>query len=44
MQNWALNGENLWYGDEPLFDIPFNYPAIIDTGTEDIAVPPKVFK
>ena len=44
MQNWALRGEGLWYDDKPIFDNKKSYPAIIDTGSEDIAVPPEVLK
>jgi hypothetical protein len=44
MQSWALRGEGLWYDGQALFEYKESYPAIIDTGSEDIAVPPEILK
>jgi hypothetical protein len=44
MQSWALRGEGLWYDGKELFDYKESYPSIIDTGSEDISVPPEVLK
>ena len=44
MQSWALRGERLWYDGQALFEYKESYPAIIDTGSEDIAVPPEILK
>ena len=39
-----MRGEGLWYDGKELFDYKESYPAIIDTGSEDISVPPEVLK
>lgn len=41
-KNWALESQNVFYGDDELkgiFDKPI--PAIIDTGSSTLAVPAK---
>jgi hypothetical protein len=40
---WCLKGEGMWYGKRPLFSVPDNYPAIIDTGSSQISIPPQVY-
>ena len=40
---WALEGQQVHYGGKPLEDTSGSFPAIIDTGTSQMQVPPKVF-
>jgi hypothetical protein len=43
---WALEGQGMYYGDKPMQkpgeDI--SYPAIIDTGSSQLSIPPDVFE
>lgn len=42
-KNWALRGESLFYGDDEIVALRSEkdtaYPALIDTGSQNIAVP-----
>lgn len=40
---WALEGQKVVYGDKLLPNTQGSYPAIIDTGTSQMQVPPRVF-
>lgn len=40
---WALEGQQVQYGGKPVDDTQGSFPAIIDTGTSQMQVPPKVF-
>jgi len=44
--NWALEGQSMFYGDKELKSIIDNssFPAIIDTGSSTLAVPGKFFE
>lgn len=44
--NWALEGQSMWYGENELKSIIDNssFPAIIDTGSSTLAVPGKFFE
>lgn len=43
-KNWALEGQNLLYGDTPLLGgSEKGFPAIIDTGSSTLGVPGKLF-
>jgi hypothetical protein len=43
---WALEGQGMFYGDTPMQtpgkDIA--YPAIIDTGSSQLSIPPDIFE
>jgi len=44
-KNWALEGQNMMYGDDELKG-PLDkasFPAIIDTGSSTISIPGKIF-
>jgi len=43
--NWALQGESLFYGDEEIIMLQKDkkYPAIIDTGSSNLGVPDIFF-
>jgi hypothetical protein len=44
-KNWALEGQNLLYGDLELGNIAAkSAPAIIDTGSSTLGVPSKLFQ
>jgi hypothetical protein len=44
-KNWALEGQDLLYGDLPLKNIlQKSFPAIVDTGSSTLGVPPKLFE
>jgi hypothetical protein len=40
---WALEGQKVHYGGKPLDGTDDSYPSIIDTGTSQLSIPPKVF-
>jgi hypothetical protein len=44
--NWALEGQSMFYGEKELKSIIDNssFPAIIDTGSSTLAVPTKFFE
>jgi len=44
--NWALEGQSMFYGEKELKSIIDNssFPAIIDTGSSTLAVPGKFFE
>jgi len=43
-KNWALEGQNLLYGDKELNGIlEKSFPAIIDTGSSTLGVPAKLY-
>ena len=43
-KNWAVEGQDLFYGDFPLKDPSLaSFPAIIDTGSSTLGVPPNLF-
>lgn len=43
-KNWALEGQNLLYGDQYVNGInEKSFPAIIDTGSSTLGVPAKIF-
>lgn len=43
-KNWALEGQDLLYGEKSLKNIlEKSFPAIIDTGSSTLGVPPKLF-
>ena len=39
-----MAGENMYYDSKPMFGTDFEYPAIIDSGSSQLSVPPKVMK
>lgn len=41
---WALEGQKVHYGGKPLDGTDGPYPSIIDTGTSQLSIPPKVFE
>ena len=44
-KNWAVEGQDLFYGLVPLKDVTEpSFPAIIDTGSSTLGVPPKLFE
>lgn len=43
-KNWALEGQNLLYGNKELKGVlEGSFPAIIDTGSSTLGVPPKMY-
>ena len=46
MGTWSLDGQNVWCDSKPIYskDEEFSYPAIIDTGSSQISVPPQVME
>ena len=40
---WALEGKGLYYDGKSLSETEISFPAIIDTGTSQMSVPPRVF-
>jgi len=42
---WALEGQGMYYGDSPMQKPgeDTSYPAIIDTGSSQLSIPPDVF-
>jgi hypothetical protein len=46
VKQWALEGQNLAYGEEDCHLIGQNlhFPAIIDTGSSNLGVPEQTFK
>ena len=43
-KNWALEGQDLRYGDQSLkVATDPSFPAIVDTGSSTLGVPPKMF-
>jgi len=42
--NWALQGESIFYGSDEIIQLDKQkYPALIDTGSQNIVVPSKQF-
>jgi len=41
---WALEGQKVLYQGKVLSDTERSYPAIIDTGTSQMSIPPRVFR
>jgi hypothetical protein len=43
--NWALQGESVFYGEDEIVKLrdTKKYPALIDTGSQNIVVPQKQF-
>jgi saccharopepsin len=43
---WALEGQGMYYGDKPMQKPgeDTSYPAIIDTGSSQLSIPPDVFE
>ena len=41
-KNWALEGQNMLYGDQQL-QPDASFPAIIDTGSSTLGVPSQLF-
>lgn len=41
---WALEGQEMKYDGKTLEGTHGNYPAIIDTGTSQMSIPPHVFQ
>ena len=44
-KNWALEGQGLLYGTKELNGVlDQSFPAIVDTGSSVLGVPPKLFE
>jgi hypothetical protein len=42
-KNWALEGQSLLYGEDSMAGSVSSFPAIIDTGSSTLGVPPVFF-
>lgn len=42
---WALEGQGMFYGEKPMQPTSraTSYPAIIDTGSSQLSIPPEIF-
>jgi len=40
---WSLEGQKVYYNGTMLAGTGISYPAIIDTGTSQMSIPPRVF-
>jgi len=43
MNKWALEAESIYFGKQDKLAFPTHLPAILDTGTSLISLPPSIF-